>query len=88
MNDYAKSRHGIANGVNDGGWAKPSDAANGKESVNVSVVSASASAVDAKDEEGHEVILKSKGQGNTHRCVARGLQVPSDHHRPRACFEL
>ena len=47
-NGCAKSRHGIANGANDGGRAKPSDAVNGKESE--SVENANASAVDAKDE--------------------------------------
>ena len=50
VNDWAKSRHGIANDANDGGRAKPSDAVNGKESG--SVANASASAVDAKDEVG------------------------------------
>ena len=50
VNGCAKSRHGIANGANDGGWAKPSDAVNGKENENASVANANASAVDAKDE--------------------------------------
>jgi hypothetical protein len=45
-NGYAKSRHGIANGANDGGWAKPSDAVSEKGNENESA----ASAVDAKDE--------------------------------------
>jgi hypothetical protein len=48
VNGCAKSRHGIANGANDGGRAKPSDAVNGKESE--SVGNANASAVDAMDE--------------------------------------
>jgi len=51
VNGYAKSRHGIANGGNDGGRAKPNDAVSEKGNVSVSAVSASASAVDAKDEE-------------------------------------
>ena len=51
MNGYAKNRHGIANGVNDGGWAKLSDAVSEKGSENESAVNASASAVDANDEE-------------------------------------
>jgi len=50
VNGYAKSRHEIANGANDGDWAKPSDAVNEKGNENESVVSASASAVYAKDE--------------------------------------
>ena len=51
VNGYAKSRHGIANGANDGGWAKPSDAAvSEKGNENESAVSASESAVDAKDD--------------------------------------
>jgi hypothetical protein len=48
VNGCAKSRHGIANDANDGGWAKPSDAVSGKENENESV--ASVSAVDAKNE--------------------------------------
>jgi hypothetical protein len=51
VNGYAKSRHGIANGANDGGWAKSSDAVSEKGNENESAVSASASAVYAKDEE-------------------------------------
>ncbi len=50
VNDYAKSRHGTANGASDGGWAMSSDAVSGKEKENESAVSANASAVDAKDE--------------------------------------
>jgi len=51
VNGYAKSRHGIANGANDGGWAKPSDAAvSEKGNENESAVSASESAVYAKDD--------------------------------------
>jgi hypothetical protein len=51
VNGYAKSRHGIANGANDGGLAKPSDAVCEKGNENESAVSASASAVDAKYKE-------------------------------------
>jgi hypothetical protein len=51
VNGYAKSRHGIANDANDGGRAKPSDAVSEKGNENESAVSASASAVDAKDKE-------------------------------------
>jgi|HubBroStandDraft_5_1064220.scaffolds.fasta_scaffold103923_1 hypothetical protein len=51
VNGYAKNRHGIANGVNDGGWAKLSDAVSEKGSENESAVNASASTVDANDEE-------------------------------------
>ena len=58
VNDYAKRCHGIANGANDGGWAKPSGAVSEKGNENESAVSASASAVDARNEKGHEVILK------------------------------
>ena len=43
VNGYAKSRHGIANGAN--------DAVSEQGNENESAVSASASAVDAKDEE-------------------------------------
>jgi hypothetical protein len=50
VNGYAKNRHGIANGANDDGWAKPSDAVNEKGKENESAVSASASAVYARDE--------------------------------------
>ena len=40
--------------------------------------------------QGYEATLVRKGQENTRRRVARGLQAPSDRHRhrPRACFEL
>jgi hypothetical protein len=51
VNGYAKSRHEIANGANDGGRAKPSDAVSEKGKENESAVSASASAVDAEGEE-------------------------------------
>jgi len=50
VNGCAKSRHGIANGANDGGWANLSDAVSGKERASESVASANANAVDAKDE--------------------------------------
>jgi hypothetical protein len=50
VNGYAKSRHGIANGASDGGWAMSNDAVSEKGNENESAVSASASAVDAKDE--------------------------------------
>jgi hypothetical protein len=49
VNGYRKSRHGIANGANGGGWAKPSDAVSEKGNGNESVVSGNASVVDAKD---------------------------------------
>jgi len=51
VNGYAKSRHGIANGANDGGRVKPSDAVGEKGNENESGVSANANAVDAKDKE-------------------------------------
>jgi hypothetical protein len=51
VNGYAKSRHGIANGANGGGWAKPSDAVSEKGNESESAVSATATAVDAKDKE-------------------------------------
>jgi hypothetical protein len=52
VNGYAKSRHGIANGANDGGWGRPSDAVGEKKgNENESAVNVSASAVDAKDKE-------------------------------------
>jgi hypothetical protein len=47
VSGYAKSHHGNANGANDGGWAKPSDAVSEKGNEIESAVSA----VDAKDEE-------------------------------------
>jgi hypothetical protein len=50
VNGCAKSRHAIANGANDGDWANPSDAVSGKGNENESVASASANAVDAKEE--------------------------------------
>jgi hypothetical protein len=90
-NGCAKNRHGTANGANDGGWANLSDVVTGKENENENVASASASAVDAKDEE-VKIRVKGPGPGNAPRCVARGLQAPSDRHphpHPhRACFEL
>ena len=51
VNGYAKSRHGIANGANDGGRVKQIDAVIERGNVNVSAVSASATDVDAKDKE-------------------------------------
>ena len=51
VNGCAKSRHGIANGANDGGQAKPSDVVSETGNENENAVSASASVVDAKDEE-------------------------------------
>jgi hypothetical protein len=51
VNGYAKSRHATASGANDGGWATLSDALSEKETENESAVSASASAVDAENEE-------------------------------------
>lgn len=50
VNGCAKSRHGIANDANDGGWANPIDVVSGKENENENVESASASAVDANYE--------------------------------------
>ena len=89
VNGYAKNHHGNANGVNDGGRATPNDAVIEKRG-NENVSAASASVVAAKVKKVHELILEWKGLGNTRRCVARGPQVPSDHHRhrPHACFEL
>jgi hypothetical protein len=50
VNGCAKSRHGIVNGANDGGWANLSDVVSGMEIESESVASANANAVDAKDE--------------------------------------
>jgi hypothetical protein len=49
VNDYAKNHHGIANGANDDGRVRPSDAVSEQGNENVSAVSASASVVDARD---------------------------------------
>lgn len=50
VNGYAaKSRHGIENGANDGGRAKPSDAVSEKGNESESAVNVNANAVDAKD---------------------------------------
>ena len=51
VNGYVKNCHGIANSVNNGSWAKLSDAMSKKGSKNESAVNVSASTVDANDEE-------------------------------------
>jgi hypothetical protein len=48
---YRKSHHGIANGANDDGRVRQSDAVSEQGNENVSAVSASANAVDARDKE-------------------------------------